>query len=72
MVLILLNRNRHNLAYSVDETLLQSLCTLKLTYKALVVPLMPHRVAQKCNFVILQITLDVNRKRSKLRAVSLP
>jgi len=26
-------------------------------------PLMPYKMAQKCNFVILQISLDVNRKR---------
>ena len=53
----------------MDETLLQSLFTLQLSAKALILLLVSHRVAQKCNLVILQITLDVHQKRSKLCAV---
>jgi len=48
-----------------------SFFALKLLDKALMLPLTPHRVAQKCSFIILWIILDASRKRSKLHAVPL-
>jgi len=50
--------------YSLDKTLILSFFVLKHSDKALTLLLMHNRVAQKCNFVILRIKLDV-----KLRSV---
>jgi len=37
--------------HSLDETMLQGFFMLKLSDKALILPLMPHRVAKKCMIV---------------------
>jgi len=65
-------RLRQVSAYNILTVKAREKFALKLSDKALILFVMPHRVSQKCNFVILRITLDVNRKRIKLRSVSLP
>jgi len=59
-----------NWHHSLDETLLRSLVALKGSEKAHMLPLIGWRKnAIFC--MILRITLDVNQKRIKLRAISL-
>jgi len=54
----------HAQTHSLSITLGYKVSLRENFRQALILPMMPHRVAQKCNFVILRIKLDVKRKQT--------